>query len=357
MGSESSFTPEAFSFSGDNGEESASSSSLFSDTRKSLDAFLAQERDGGFLSEICTCADDEKERGSSRTSKKKKNGRQKKANTGAFGASTSASSASSRSSSHSSRSSRRARDTEFTQEARMSFAKTNAEAGDSNELGESTDSFTSTLDGMSDERTQEEPLAAKAGSPKDQFEDKEYIPSDNPIVNAIHDHVVAGAPLTDDEQDFIAQIVITHLKAILSLFGEENAVIDEYEDDEHNLIFDISQGDLAVLIGRHGFTLDGLQNVINAFVSNELHFYYPIIVDVEGYKERRRQKITSIALSAATRARERHGKVSLAPMSAADRRLVHLTLMNEKDISTHSEGYEPNRRVVVSVIKKGKRRS
>ena len=64
MGSESSFTPEAFSFSGDNGEESASSSSLFSDTRKSLDAFLAQERDGGFLSEICTCAD-EKERGSS----------------------------------------------------------------------------------------------------------------------------------------------------------------------------------------------------------------------------------------------------------------------------------------------------
>ena len=80
MGSESSFTPEAFSFSGDNGEESASSSSLFSDTRKSLDAFLAQERDGGFLSEICTCADDEKERGASRTSKKKKNSRQKKAN-------------------------------------------------------------------------------------------------------------------------------------------------------------------------------------------------------------------------------------------------------------------------------------
>ena len=354
MGSESSFTPEAFSFSGDNGEESASSSSLFSDTRKSLDAFLAQERDGGFLSEICTCADDEKERGASRTSKKKKNSRQKKANASGSGTSTSPVSSSS---SRSSRSSRRARDTEFTQEARMSFAKTDGVAADSNELSESADSFTTPLDGVEHISASSESTKAQLNIPQAQPEDKEYIPSDNPMVNAIHDHVVAGAPLSDDEQDFIAQIVITHLKTILSLFGEENAVIDEYEDDEHNLIFDISQGDLAVLIGRHGFTLDGLQNVINAFVSNELHFYYPIIVDVEGYKERRRQKITSIALSAATRARERHGKVSLAPMSAADRRLVHLTLMNEKDISTHSEGYEPNRRVVVSVIKKGKRRS
>lgn len=354
MGSESSFTPEAFSFSGDNGEESASSSSLFSDTRKSLDAFLAQERDGGFLSEICTCADDEKERGSSRTSKKKKNGRQKKANTSGSGTSTSPVTSSS---SRSSRSSRRARDTEFTQEARMSFAKTDGVTADSNELSESTDSFTTPLVGVEHINVSSESTKAQLNISQAQAEDKEYIPSDNPMVNAIHDHVVAGAPLSDDEQDFIAQIVITHLKAILSLFGEENAVIDEYEDDDHNLIFDISQGDLAVLIGRHGFTLDGLQNVINAFVSNELHFYYPIIVDVEGYKERRRQKITLIALSAATRARERHGKVSLAPMSAADRRLVHLTLMNEKDISTHSEGYEPNRRVVVSVIKKGKRRS
>lgn len=354
MGSESSFTPEAFSFSGDNGEESASSSSLFSDTRKSLDAFLAQERDGGFLSEICTCADDEKERGSSRTSKKKKNGRQKKANASGSSASTSPVSSSS---SRSSRSSRRARDTEFTQEARMSFAKTDGVAADLDGFGESTDTFAASFDGVGNDNAVVETRESQPSAVHNQIEDKEYIPSDNPMVNAIHDHVVAGAPLSDDEQDFIAQIVITHLKAILSLFGEENAVIDEYEDDDHNLIFDISQGDLAVLIGRHGFTLDGLQNVINAFVSNELHFYYPIIVDVEGYKERRRQKITSIALSAATRARERHGKVSLAPMSAADRRLVHLTLMNEKDISTHSEGYEPNRRVVVSVIKKGKRRS
>lgn len=354
MGSESSFTPEAFSFSGDNGEESASSSSLFSDTRKSLDAFLAQERDGGFLSEICTCADDEKERGASLTSKKKKNGRQKKANASGSSASTSPVSSSS---SRSSRSSRRARDTEFTQEARMSFAKTDGVAADLDGFGESTDTLAVSFDGVGNDNAVVETRESQPSAVHNQIEDKEYIPSDNPMVNAIHDHVVAGAPLSDEEQDFIAQIVITHLKAILSLFGEENAVIDEYEDDDHNLIFDISQGDLAVLIGRHGFTLDGLQNVINAFVSNELHFYYPIIVDVEGYKERRRQKITSIALSAATRARERHGKVSLAPMSAADRRLVHLTLMNEKDISTHSEGYEPNRRVVVSVIKKGKRRS
>lgn len=313
MGSESSFTPETFSFSGESGEDTAASNSLFSDTRKSLDAFLAQERQDGFLSEICTCASDEKEEDKSRKrnsdeksekphtpKKNKKNNRNKQ---------------------HASDTSQR------------------TQASEATDKGFAQDKHVSFSSHASDEMVEE----------------KEYIPSDNPVINAIHDHISEGEPLTDEEQDFIAQIVIKHLKAILSLFGEEDAVIDEYEDEDHNLIFDISQGDLAVLIGRHGFTLDGLQNVINAFVSNELHFYYPIVIDVEGYKERRRQKITSIALSAATRAKERHGKVSLAPMSAADRRLVHLTLMNDKDVTTHSEGYEPNRRVVVTVVRKNRR--
>lgn len=200
-----------------------------------------------------------------------------------------------------------------------------------------------------------------SAAPKDQrTEDEriesEYVPSDNPVINAIHDHMVAREPLSEEEKDFIASIVVTHLKSILGFFGETSVSIDEYESETNSLIFDISGGDLAVLIGRHGFTLEALQTIINAFVSNELHFYYPVTIDVEEYKVRRKKKVEAIALAAAARARNRHGKVSLSPMSPAERRLVHIALLGDSSVATHSEGVEPHRRVVVTYVRKNRQR-
>lgn len=192
--------------------------------------------------------------------------------------------------------------------------------------------------------------ASKDQHIKDEHIETEYVPSDNPVINAIHDHMVAREPLSEEEKDFIASIVVTHLKSILGFFGETSVSIDEYESDTNSLIFDISGGDLAVLIGRHGFTLEALQTIINAFVSNELHFYYPVTIDVEEYKVRRKKKVEAIALAAAARARNRHGKVSLSPMSPAERRLVHIALLGDSSVATHSEGVEPHRRVVVTYV-------
>ncbi|MFU9974321.1 protein jag [Fannyhessea vaginae] len=191
---------------------------------------------------------------------------------------------------------------------------------------------------------------------RDEHIETEYVPSDNPVINAIHDHMVAREALSEEEKDFIASIVVTHLKSILGFFGETSVSIDEYESETNSLIFDISGGDLAVLIGRHGFTLEALQTIINAFVSNELHFYYPVTIDVEEYKVRRKKKVEAIALAAAARARNRHGKVSLAPMSPAERRLVHITLLGDSSVATHSEGVEPHRRVVVTYVRKNRQR-
>ena len=191
---------------------------------------------------------------------------------------------------------------------------------------------------------------------KDEHIETEYVPSDNPVINAIHDHMVAREPLSEEEKDFIASIVVTHLKSILGFFGETSVSIDEYESETNSLIFDISGGDLAVLIGHHGFTLEALQTIINAFVSNELHFYYPVTIDVEEYKVRRKKKVEAIALAAAARARNRHGKVSLSPMSPAERRLVHIALLGDSSVATHSEGVEPHRRVVVTYVRKNRQR-
>jgi spoIIIJ-associated protein len=164
----------------------------------------------------------------------------------------------------------------------------------------------------------------------------------------IREHYEADVDLTDDEIDLIADVAVKYIKGLLECFGEDHVSIDEYDGDEGELILDISGGDLAVLIGRHGRTLDALQMVVSSFVSNKIKFHYPIVVDIEGYKSRRRNKLTEMAKSAAERAKKQQGRVALAPMNAYDRRIVHLALVDDEDVDTHSEGVEPERRVVVT---------
>ena len=162
----------------------------------------------------------------------------------------------------------------------------------------------------------------------------------------------AGQELTDDELDFVADAAIRSIKDILSYFGETGSSIDEYDGDNGELILDINGGDLAVLIGRHGRTLDAIQMVVSSLLSSTLGFHYPIVVDIEGYKSRRKNKVQSLARSAAARAKKQHGSVSLPPMNAYERRLVHLALVDDDSVVTHSEGEEPMRHVVVTLVNK-----
>lgn len=162
----------------------------------------------------------------------------------------------------------------------------------------------------------------------------------------------AGQELTDDELDFVADAAIRSIKDILSYFGETGSSIDEYDGDNGELILDINGGDLAVLIGRHSRTLDALQMVVSSLLSSTLGFHYPIVVDIEGYKSRRKNKVQSLARSAAARAKKQHGSVSLPPMNAYERRLVHLALVDDDSVVTHSEGEEPMRHVVVTLVNK-----
>ena len=169
--------------------------------------------------------------------------------------------------------------------------------------------------------------------------------------DAIARHYEDAGVLSDDELDTIADVAVRNLKAILACFGETAVTIDEFEGDEGELILDVSNGDLAVLIGRHGRTLDALQMVVSSLMSSKLRFHYPLVVDVEGYKNRRKEKLRGIALSAAARAKRQHSRVSLPPMNAYERRLVHLALLSDEQVTTHSEGEDPSRHVVITVLR------
>ena len=166
----------------------------------------------------------------------------------------------------------------------------------------------------------------------------------------IREHYAATKELTEEETDKIADVAVGYLRDILGFFGEDKSSIDEYDGDDGELILDVNGGDLAVLIGRHGRTLDALQMIITSFMSNRLKFHYPVVIDIEGYKGRRKQKLQSLALSAASRAKTQ-GRVALPPMNAYERRIVHLALVDDEGVTTHSEGSEPERRVVVTSVR------
>ena len=160
----------------------------------------------------------------------------------------------------------------------------------------------------------------------------------------------AGEELTDQDLDQIADVSITVLRNILEQFDAEGAPIDEYEGDEGELILDITGDDLAVLIGRHGRTLDSLQFLISVITSRKIGFRYPVVIDVEGYKARQRQKLESIAENAARRAVSQDKKIALRPMTPYERRIIHITLRDNPEVETHSEGEGHGRRVVVTPV-------
>lgn len=153
--------------------------------------------------------------------------------------------------------------------------------------------------------------------------------------------------VTDEMLDSIADTAIAALQDILQYFNVGDVTIDEYEGDDGELILDISGDDMAVLIGRHGKTLDALQFIVSMITVRTIGFRYPVIVDVEGYKNRQRQKLESIARSAASRAVNQHRKVNLRPMTPYERRIVHIALRDDNRVETESEGEGSDRHVVV----------
>ncbi|MDN4468929.1 R3H domain-containing nucleic acid-binding protein [Gordonibacter sp. RACS_AR68] len=153
--------------------------------------------------------------------------------------------------------------------------------------------------------------------------------------------------LTDEELDRIADTAIAALQDILKYFNVGEVTIDEYEGDEGELILDITGDDLAVLIGRHGKTLDALQFLVSAITVRTIGYRYPVVVDIEGYKGRQREKLESIARSSANRAASQNRSIKLRPMTPYERRIVHITLRDDDRVETASEGEGSARHVVI----------
>ena len=155
---------------------------------------------------------------------------------------------------------------------------------------------------------------------------------------------VSDEPAPDETE--LAADVRGLVERIVEELGVRGRVVVREEAD--GLHVDCVGGDAGVLIGRYGQTIDAVQYIVNAIVARRGGERVEVTVDAAGYRERRRAMLERIAVRSAERARNEGAPVELEPMTAVERKVVHLRLKEFDGVETSSEGTEPNRYVVVS---------
>lgn len=129
-------------------------------------------------------------------------------------------------------------------------------------------------------------------------------------------------------------------------------VIDvKYDEVQNTMDIDLSGEEMGVLIGKRGQTLDSLQYLVSLVVNKEKDDYIRVKVDTENYRQRRKDTLENLAKNISYKVKRTKRAVSLEPMNPYERRIIHSALQNDRYVTTHSEGEEPFRRVVVSLKK------
>ena len=119
--------------------------------------------------------------------------------------------------------------------------------------------------------------------------------------------------------------------------------------EDNNYAVELKGADMGVLIGKRGQTLDSLQYLANLAVNKNSEEYVKVKIDTEDYRNRRKETLENLAKNIAYKVKRTKRPVSLEPMNPFERRVIHSALQNDKFVTTHSEGEEPYRHVVVTL--------
>lgn len=163
---------------------------------------------------------------------------------------------------------------------------------------------------------------------------------------------VVPAPRADEESERIAKQVTRELLEHMGIEAEVIAVdnpsmVPVGADDPPTIFLDILGPDLGLLIGRRGDNLAQLQYLITLLVNRHLDEYTRVIIDVEGYRLRREEALVSLAERVARQVARSRRPVTLEPMPANERRIIHMALRSNPDVTTESSGEGNARRVTV----------
>ena len=150
------------------------------------------------------------------------------------------------------------------------------------------------------------------------------------------------------EEMSVEEVAENFLSDVFKAMSMNVAVEVRYQEDEKTMDIELSGEEMGVLIGKRGQTLDSLQYLVSLVVNRETEDYVRVKVDTEDYRQRRKETLENLAKNIAYKVKKTRRPVSLEPMNPYERRIIHSALQNDKYISTHSEGDDPFRRVVVT---------
>ena len=146
-----------------------------------------------------------------------------------------------------------------------------------------------------------------------------------------------------------SDIARVFLEDVFKAMEIEAEVVINYDAIEKFMDIEIKGEDMGILIGKRGATLDSLQYLTNLAVNRKFEDYIRIRIDTEDYRRRRKQTLESLAKNVSYKVKRTKRSVSLEAMNPYERRIIHSVLQNDKFVTTHSEGEEPYRHVVVTL--------
>ena len=141
------------------------------------------------------------------------------------------------------------------------------------------------------------------------------------------------------------------LTSVFKAMDLEVEIIIKIDENDKLIDVELKGDDMGILIGKRGQTLDSLQYLTNLAVNKSSENYYRVKVDTEDYRKRRKETLENLAKNIAYKVKRTKRSVALEPMNPFERRVIHSALQNDKFVTTHSEGEEPYRHVVVTLKK------
>jgi len=128
---------------------------------------------------------------------------------------------------------------------------------------------------------------------------------------------------------------------------EASIELIEDETNKEQVMYNIRSKDLGIIIGHRGETLDAIQYLTSLIVNKSTEAYYRVLIDAEGYRDKRKKTLERLAKRLADKAISTGRKVMLEPMPPHERRIIHMTLRKDNRVNTYSEGREPFRKVMI----------
>ena len=147
----------------------------------------------------------------------------------------------------------------------------------------------------------------------------------------------------------VSDVASDFLKDVFAAMNIIVVVDVKYNAENNEMNIDLSGDDMGVLIGKRGQTLDSLQYLVSLVVNKGNEDYIRVKVDTENYRERRKSTLENLAKNMAYKVKRTRRPLHLEPMNPYERRIIHSALQNDKFVTTHSEGEEPYRHVVITL--------